>query len=326
MIAIIGVLAGLLFPSISKIQEKGRVAACVSNLKQLHAGAMNYVSGEGKGHLPRTASAEVHKIRLEIDPYSGQKSCNYEHYFVRGWVDWWPVWDDDEGTQTPDPPSTSERQTHWWNDSNGSGLASITNGALFRYVGDLGDERIYVCPSMRRRAKSLFKGDGTNRDKVARSYGMNASVNNARYNELDDLSRRIMFADQGLERQEGYRYALGDSDENLNWQDTELPTSDPALTKVGEESYWIRRSYRNFDGSIDWRGAVDNKPDEGQNKKYEHIGEYHDGRGNVVFCDGHVERIRYQGTSYICSGNWEDGRFYKVADEAWHNKSELANE
>ena len=310
VIAIIGILAGLLFPSISKIQEKGRIATCVSNLKQLHTATMSYVS-EHDGYLPHTASEEY--LRVDED--------GYKHFgFSRGWVDWYPDWDTNDETSTPDPPALGQRITYWWNQNNSRGVDSVRNGALFGYVGNVGDEKVYVCPSMQRLAKRTFKGDGNQRDVVTRSYGMNASLQGSTYARsyasVSGPSRTLMFAEQGFIRQNKYNYALENTGGNL--QDNAFPGSPQPNT------WYIRRSYRHFDGCIDWRGRDQNRPDGGGDETYEHIGEYHEGRGNCVFCDGHVERIRYQGTPYICRGDWEEGRFFK--NGTWHKKQELVNE
>jgi len=311
VVAIIGVLAGLLFPSIAKIQEKGRVATCVSNLKQLHTGMMNYVN-EHSGHMTFTASEEY----LRVD-----KDGDEEWGFHRGWVDWGLKWDTNDDTSTPDPPALGNRRTPWWNRGGKEGLSSVTNGVLFPYVGNAGDEKVYVCPTMRRLARKKYKTD--ERAIVTRSYGMNAELQKntwrRQYQNIGGPSRTLMFADQGFIKQGGFNYALENTGGNL--QDRAFPGS---FTK-GKTYWFIRRSYRHYDGCIDWRGRANRMPSgAGGDYTYESIGEYHDGRANCVFCDGHVERIRYQGTRYICSGNWEEGRYFKSGQ--WYPKQNLVNE
>jgi len=279
VVAIIGVLIGLLFPAVGKIQEKGRIATCVSNLKQLHTAAVSYATENG-GHLPYTASAEW--VHIWGDG-------TYDTGFHTGWVDW---------------TSRGDQRTYWWNAGGSKGLTSVTNGALFDYVGAEGDEMTYVCPSMVRLAKATYSANDERRV-VTRSYGMNGSLQNQRwrkrYYSVDGPSRVVMFAEQGFVLQDGYSKSLMNT--GTAWTDDALPGDD------GNPGFYIRRTARNHDGCIDWRhfsSDHNNWQGDGGDQKGEHIGEYHDGRGNAVFCDGHVESVKYDDTRFICSGGWED--------------------
>jgi prepilin-type N-terminal cleavage/methylation domain-containing protein len=51
VIAIIAILAGLLLPGLARAKEKGRAAACASNVRQLGLGSMTYTL-DFSGHLP----------------------------------------------------------------------------------------------------------------------------------------------------------------------------------------------------------------------------------------------------------------------------------
>jgi prepilin-type N-terminal cleavage/methylation domain-containing protein len=62
-LAIIAILAALLFPAFSRVREKGRRATCTSNLKQLYSGIQNYVQ-DNDSYYPRQANWE-----FAIDPY-----------------------------------------------------------------------------------------------------------------------------------------------------------------------------------------------------------------------------------------------------------------
>jgi len=59
VIVIIGLLAAMMFPVFSRIQERGREVQCASNLRQLHQAAMSYANDNG-GFLPQAASAQVY--------------------------------------------------------------------------------------------------------------------------------------------------------------------------------------------------------------------------------------------------------------------------
>jgi prepilin-type N-terminal cleavage/methylation domain-containing protein/prepilin-type processing-associated H-X9-DG protein len=273
VIAIIAVLSALMIPSIAGMHEKARMVQCINNLKQLHTAASNFSSDNG-GYLPYPATENWLTMRANGRTSSGHHT---------GWVDW---------------VSDSNPQTLWWNEDATNGTECIRNGALFNYLGNNGDEVIYICPSMARLAKKKYKND--EHALITRSYGMNASLESGiqaqKYYGVKGASRVIMFAEQGFEKQPGYKYGLTDT--GGNWADNEFE-DDP------DPGSYVKRSYRNFDACIDWRGEVDNQTDAGSSK-YEHIGEYHNGRGHAVFCDGHVERIEYDNTRYICSGNWDD--------------------
>jgi prepilin-type processing-associated H-X9-DG protein len=124
---------------------------------------------------------------------------------------------------------------------------------------------------------------------------MNASLDYAVYNRIDGASRMILFADQGFIKQEDYRYALENTDSTWN---------DPRIVHKQQ------RSSREFDGCIDWKYDLG---DPASANNVEHIGEYHNGRGNAVFADGHVESIAYDDTRYVCSGAWEARQ--RIGDE-----------
>jgi prepilin-type N-terminal cleavage/methylation domain-containing protein/prepilin-type processing-associated H-X9-DG protein len=273
VIAIIGILSSLLIPAIGHIYENGRMVQCVNNLKQLHTAAMGYAS-DHDGYLPYPSSEEWMWINKDGDS---------DHGTHTGWVNWY---------------SGGDKTTYWWNYQETNGIRCIHSGSLFNYLGNKGDERVYVCPSMARLAAKKCKGEKRN---VIRSYGMNASLESGiyvvKYHGIKGPSRKVMFAEQGFEKQNGYQYALNS---NGDWNDDELPKPD-----TGDPDNYIYREHRNIDGCIDWRGKKKWKADAGS-QKYEHIGEYHGGRGHAVFCDGHVERVKYDDTRYICSGQWED--------------------
>lgn len=277
VIVIIGLLAAMLFPVLGRIQERGREVRCASNLKQLHQAAMSYANSSG-GRLPRAASAKVW--------HNDEETGEYNFSWQKGWV-------------ASHPEGTKNMKSYWWEAGGSKGTYCIHNGTLFDYLGDAGDESVYVCPTMAKKAREVMTGEYRN---VTRSYGMNMDLSYAVYSDIDGLSRKMLFADQGFEEMTGARQWLA------NTGDT---TSDDDLE---DGSDGTQRFFRGIDGSIDY------KKQSGNNKAdtKEYIGELHGskpgkntGMANVVFADGHVEKVTYTETVYVSDGRWEAGKRVK---------------
>jgi prepilin-type N-terminal cleavage/methylation domain-containing protein len=64
VIAIIGILAAMLLPALSAVQEKAKQGKCKSNLKQLGTGFRSYVDDEGRGTLYPNADGGIFVARL----------------------------------------------------------------------------------------------------------------------------------------------------------------------------------------------------------------------------------------------------------------------
>ncbi len=274
VIVIIGILASLLFPVLGRIQDRGREVKCVSNLRQLHTAAMSYVNSN-EGRLPRAASAKVWKF----DEETGEYGFSWQ----KGWVASYP-----EGT--------TEMKSYWWEAGTSNGTYCIHNGTLFDYLGDAGDESVYVCPTMAMKAREVMTDEYRN---VTRSYGMNMDLSYAVYSDIDGLSRTILFADQGFE-------LMPEASQSLK-----AIAGLPSDTDLTDGSEGPQRFFRGLDGSIDY------KKQSGSNKAntIERIGELHGrnpgantGMANVIFADGHVEKVTYTETVYVCDGRWEFGK------------------
>jgi len=270
VVVIIGILSALLFPVFGRMQERGREVKCASNLRQLHQAAMSFTANNG-GRLPHSASAQI----WDRDASGEYRAVGW----ARGWVASHPV-------------DTVGMQSYWWEAGGSNGTYCIQNGSLFQYLGDAGDEAVYVCPTMLVKARDVMS---VAYRQVTRSYGMNLDVSDALYQDIDGLSRKIMFADQGFDRV-GRNQCLRTA---LSGPNDTQPTS-------GAGRYY-RRFNRGMDGSIDYRAHQSSQP--------EFIGELHGrkpgqntGMANVIFCDGHVERVTHTETDYVCRGDWEYGK------------------
>jgi prepilin-type processing-associated H-X9-DG protein len=255
----------------SRVQERGREAKCASNLRQLHTAVMSYISNSG-GYLPHSASAQVWSRRQASGPWTAS-----------GWVNGWVA---------SSQMNTVNMISYWWEFGGTNGTACIRNGTLFPYLGDAGDEPVYVCPSMLLEARRLYSSANV-QSRVTRSYGMNNRLSEVRYQDIDGLSRMILFADQGF------------GDMGLvparHLSNTGLAVTDPDPVPATAGTTYYKRFSRNLDGSIE--------------DGLEFIGELHGrrpgrntGMGNVIFCDGHVERVSYLFTTNVCLGAWEYGR------------------
>lgn len=275
VVAIILILAGMLFSIVPNVREKGRDAQCKSNLKQLQVATMSFVSDKAVGaemslELPPSDSTDV--------PDMGKKRA----YEKQGWVTWvdYPA-DGLVGRPShPLPPWTSwqPNMPRWWGTVNG--VRSITNASFFDYVGR--DLSIYLCPSFDQKrvrglrdpdANSLFGADNP----VVRNYGMNTNLSAKALAQVKNASRYLLFADMHLSKTN-----LVDGKRVCAWG-----------LRDKESEYW-----RPWDGSLEG-GKVP-----GQSYPYESVGDYHDGFANAVFLDGHIERLSPTNTIDACAGNW----------------------
>lgn len=77
VIAIIAILASMLLPALSSAKERGRRSLCLSNLKQIYAGAFMYV-GDYDDYVPSC---------YHIDASLATEDCEYADTYVpyTGW-------------------------------------------------------------------------------------------------------------------------------------------------------------------------------------------------------------------------------------------------
>jgi len=115
VVAIIMVLAALLFPALGRVRESGRATTCVSNLRQLQLAALNYANG---GNVPNAVSV------LVTDEQGVQSES-------KGWVAW---------------QNGLVAATRIYTQTGGVGIACITNGTLYEYVRTW---NVYMCPTLK---------------------------------------------------------------------------------------------------------------------------------------------------------------------------------
>lgn len=187
VISILGVLAALMFPMISKMREKARQAQCANNLKELSTAVSSYVGDHG-GRYPWSTTHQYldeNNVWKERKGWVGKRSSAFTPG-IAGFVDMW----DDTGL---------------------NGTACVTNGALFSYVNE---KRIYLCPTFAIELKKV-KPTGT----PIRSYVMNWTMSYKNFYSLTDGSRRLLFTELNTAKVvEGLSvstYCVTDADQSL---------------------------------------------------------------------------------------------------------------
>jgi prepilin-type N-terminal cleavage/methylation domain-containing protein/prepilin-type processing-associated H-X9-DG protein len=251
VIAVIGILAGLLMPTLVKAREKGRQTQCKSNLKELHTAVMAYTANGG--NFPYATTHQTFDV-------SGQVWVERV-----GWV----------GPRAFMPPGLSGN-TDMWDEGAYKGTTCITNGRLYSYVADT---RIYLCPTFAM-AFAKVKPTAT----PVRSYVMNWSLNDASIYSLRDGSRRMLFTELNVAKTfEGSPVTPCTMFEAIS---AGFPSFSSAVYKM--------YSYFPSDGAMMTNGAT----------APETVAAYHNGKGNAVFADGHIESLYYSNTVDICNGNW----------------------
>jgi len=185
-----------------------------------------------------------------------------------GWVNWYNY----EPHTDDDMPDDEDMITYWWSDKTED---CIKTGSLWPYVKDV---RIYACPHFRHDLKHIEVSDDEHRD-VWRSYVMNAELGHASWLGIAQggggISRRALFLCGAYEAKPGADWGLQDKGE-----------TDPN-NKQGN-----RQWCRGHDGMLQHEREL--------------IGDWHDGKGMVVFLDGHVDWVSPEFTEEVCVGDWGD--------------------
>lgn len=268
VIAVIGLLAALIFPAVSRMREIARSAQCTSNLRQLYTAVMTY-SSANRGRLPYAASHDYYHHDHGWQIADGSDRI--------GWVH-----------------SNAIHRTDWYNRSGtatNEALVSIERGTLWRYAGD---HSIYICPTFALRASTDWPVPP---DFVSahRSYVMNERLSRANQFSLTDTSRRVLFADGNFHIQINPNVPTSDQIARYAFHG---PVWDP--TRPGSPSHGDR-----FFGNRHMDGMLQGNTPDGQAWPQESIGHYHGGFGNVVFADGHTEKLPHTATTAIYDGSYE---------------------
>jgi prepilin-type N-terminal cleavage/methylation domain-containing protein/prepilin-type processing-associated H-X9-DG protein len=191
-----------------------------------------------------------------------------------GWVVWLN-WQTHTG-----PAADPGDPTQWWGDD---GRQTITNGTLWAYTGK--SLKTYMCPTFNLEettgGQDPTGGNFGSDNSRWRGYVMSGRASGLNLMGLQNASKTMLFADMCVtNRLDGVtiaqRYAR---------------QYDPAA--AGDN--WNNR--RAWDGELrGGRSTFGNFPEES-------VGVHHEGRGNVVFIDGHVETVSWNQTTNLWYGN-----------------------
>lgn len=161
VLAIIGILAAMTYPAITKGISKAQDEKCRTNLKQLHTACVSYANEHG-GSFPYAQSFEIFNTR----------SRRYEER--RGWTAWTPSDHDIDTLNSKWAGKEGEKsQSSSLKHDRGHGddaLFGVQNGVIFEYMSESLEH--YVCPAS---AKISYTEKSVNQDKskVYRTYAMN---------------------------------------------------------------------------------------------------------------------------------------------------------
>ena len=215
VISIIGIMAAMILPALSKAKEYGRRAKCQANLRQLQIAAMNFVYGSGE---------LLHAVSTE------EKAADNKWYLDdTGWVGW-TVWT--SGHSDPANPG----KTKWWGND---GRTSITNGTLWENTGR--SMKVYLCPTFALEAVCGTKAPdgsplGSATNPALRSYAMNLQASGASLGSIQ-ASKLLLFADVAeTNRLDGLRICERGMKENISAAWDGVLTGTPSTTNYPVEA------------------------------------------------------------------------------------------
>lgn len=287
VIAIIGILAGVLMATFSGSSDSARTAKCLSNMRNLAAACQTF--GSTSQRYPLAGSVEY----SWIDESAGFKNVKRRYNEFPGWISWHSQGIYNNGGSRPTShQSSSSWMTSMYCENDREAIYALTNGTLWKYVS--GNRDTYVCPM---HAKTMH----LNRAPIW-SYLMNANF--------------------GWDHSEGSR-AVGDI--RLKYGDlkradkillfSEVPFSNigpwqPSDGGSGTDCDCVLQYDSSVEGSNGLKGKSTAK-----GSSTETIGVNHrSGKqliAPVVFADGHTEKIVIPFTGNIKSNPKVDGSMLK---------------
>lgn len=251
VLAVIGILAGLMFPAISKVRENGRQAQCSNNLKELQTAAISFAGNNGR--FPYATTYQT----FSDNAWSEQL----------GWV----------GRRSGTCTLGSAGNVDLWDLGAVNGTACITNGTLYSYVQE---KRVYLCPTFLIEAKKIQPTYN-----FVRSYVMNWRLDDANLFSLTDGSKRMLFTELNV----------ATTVEGKNVSTYRVFDATVIIPSTATLIYYLPQE---TDGALMEPNPTDRPVSP------EGIAAYHNGKGHVVFADGHVEFLYYSNTWATATGSW----------------------
>jgi len=302
VIGIIGVLAGILLASFSGGTESARAARCLSNMRNLASAVQTF--GAENGRYPQAGSVEWMKVD-ESDGFAHAKSVYGEE---PGWISW-----NSKGAYVNKPTShtsSSGWMTSMYTDDEDAARHCLTNGALWKYVS--GNAQTYVCPM---HAKVMKKTP------PHWSYLMNAYFGWDASEGSDSQGQHFARIDYGH---------LAKGDKVLLFAEVPFTSDATGWKPTGSGAGTDGDGVLQFDTGVETKTGSLGVNTESTGKS-ECIGFNHkSGKmtyANVVFADGHVEKLRLPKggmndsqlkmlTSWLCTGTDVafDGKQYQKVE------------
>lgn len=279
VITIIAILSAMLIPGLGKARDLGRRTKCKSHLRCLHTASMSFVFNDWDKHYPSCTNYWWPDYDHPNDhpvpgvPYPYWKLCH-------GWVDHVDYVDPGNGDK-----GTIGSPAPWYGfDTDASSRAdadtSVTNGALWPYMGE--SFAPYLCPTF----KTIYEDSAlyaSFHEEAVRSYSMNQNVHNL-------ANRRRLY------------------DTSSMWASRTLMFTEISITNIVGGTQISRRGLLMSLGATEDRaagdGSFDGNPVTGLSYPYESIATFHNGKGNGIFMDGHVEDLDWSATTNSCAGQW----------------------
>ena len=275
VVAIIGILAGVLLASFSGGTEAARAAKCLSNMRNLAQGAISYAASNKYGFYPYAGSHAAIGVDGEGKSYFKENV---------GWISWLSKNDEYYTHGTRGGPARSFQKcsniSAFCTDEEDTSFA-ITNGALWRWVGQ--NRETYVCPAHAIQAKrhavtarfsdamsAYFGYDWTQGSKAATTeHAGTVSMHSTR------LDRKILFSE--------LPFAIPNASDSANEVSEDSAYATGNDTELVDCVLQYKASVNGKDYNSDWGGTAEAIHfNHRSGKRY---------CAHVAFVDGHVEKM-----------------------------------